>query len=76
MSSTILLSGQPITLVHPYPSKVDEPSVYDDISRHAVCGSSFKCHTMSTSDSYEDKPKDVDWSVSSKCKMHLFMRFF
>ncbi|XP_078344483.1 dual adapter for phosphotyrosine and 3-phosphotyrosine and 3-phosphoinositide-like [Oculina patagonica] len=55
-------TGQPITLAYPYPSKVDEPSVYDDISRHAVCGSSYKCST----DSHEEEPKDIDWSVASK----------
>ncbi|XP_020632290.1 dual adapter for phosphotyrosine and 3-phosphotyrosine and 3-phosphoinositide-like isoform X2 [Orbicella faveolata] len=60
-------TGQPVTLSHPYPSEVEEPSVYDDISRHAVCGSSFNHHRpLSTSNSSEQEPKDINWTVASK----------
>lgn len=53
--------GQPITLEYPYSSHVPEPSIYDEISRHAVCG-----FTSSTSQSSEQEPVDMDWSVSIK----------
>ncbi|KAJ7389221.1 hypothetical protein OS493_032689 [Desmophyllum pertusum] len=69
-------TGHPITLAHPYPSMVAEPAVYDEISRHAVCGSSNKSNTLSTSNSSEQEP--VDWSVASKegflTKKELFIR--
>lgn len=53
--------GQPITLEYPYSSHVPEPSIYDEISRHAVFG-----FTSSTSQSSEQEPVDMDWSVSIK----------
>ncbi|XP_073231413.1 dual adapter for phosphotyrosine and 3-phosphotyrosine and 3-phosphoinositide-like [Porites lutea] len=53
-------TGQPITLEYPYSSHVPEPSIYDEISRHAVCG------FTSTSQSSEQEPVDMDWSIASK----------
>ena len=44
------MSGLPITLKHPYPSAVTEPSLYDMISRHVVCGSVPASRTLSASD--------------------------
>ena len=63
-----MFSGQPITLEHPYMSQVPEPSVYDDISRHAVCGKTFNWRNSSTcnSDSSAQEPEEIDWSVSAK----------
>lgn len=58
-------TGQPITLAHPYSSKIEEPSIYDDISKHAVCGKSLKWHNSSTCTSEKD-PEDIDWSIASK----------
>ena len=62
-----MFSGQPITLEHPYMSQVPEPSVYDDISRHAVCGKTFNWRNSSTcnSDSSAQEPEEIDWSVSA-----------
>ena len=58
---TFIFLGQPITLEYPYSSHVPEPSIYDEISRHAVCG-----FTSSTSQSSEQEPVDMNWSVSIK----------
>ncbi|XP_058962690.1 dual adapter for phosphotyrosine and 3-phosphotyrosine and 3-phosphoinositide-like [Pocillopora verrucosa] len=59
-------TGQAVTLAYPYPSTVKEPSVYEDITRHVVRGSSLKCHTFSNPISPEKVSSDMDWSVASK----------
>ena len=45
---------------------VKEPSVYEEITRHVVRGSSLKCHTFSNPISPEKVSSDMDWSVSKK----------
>lgn len=59
-------TGQAVTLAFPYPSKVDELSVYEDITRHVVHSGSFKCHTLSNPSSPIKELPDVNWSVASK----------
>ncbi|XP_068689213.1 dual adapter for phosphotyrosine and 3-phosphotyrosine and 3-phosphoinositide-like isoform X2 [Montipora foliosa] len=61
-------TGQPITLTRPYSCEIPEPPIYDDISKHAVCGKSFKQQNASTykSGSAEEEFNGFDWSVASK----------
>lgn len=58
-------TGQPITLACPYSCKIPEPPIYDDISKHAVCGKSFKS-TSPIQCSLDEDPLGLEWSIASK----------